>query len=166
MRTAVALGSNLSDRLANLRAAWQAIVQLPNVRPPLLSSPIYETDPVGCETGAGKFLNAVVEFGYDGEPLDLLRELRQIETALGRPPEHPRNVSRELDIDLLYVGDAKIDTKELQLPHPRMHERGFVLQPLADIRPDLILPEQTQSISHLLAQLRGQGEAVRIKEAF
>lgn len=166
MRTAVALGSNLGDRLANLRAAWQAIVQLPNVRPPLLSSPIYETDPVGCESGAGKFLNAVVEFGYDGEPLDLLRELRQIETALGRPPEHPRNVSRELDIDLLYVGDAKIDTKELQLPHPRMHERGFVLQPLADIRPDLVLPEQTQSISHLLAQLGGQAEAVRIKEAF
>ncbi len=166
MRTAVALGSNLGDRLANLRAARQAIVQLPNVRPPLLSSPIYETDPVGCESGAGKFLNAVVEFGYDGEPLDLLRDLRRIETALGRPPEHPRNVSRELDIDLLYVGDAKIDTKELQLPHPRMHGRGFVLQPLADIRPDLVLPEQTQSISHLLAQLRGQGEAVRIEEAF
>lgn len=166
MRTAVALGSNLGDRLANLRAARQAIIRLPNVRPPLLSSPIYETDPVGCESGAGKFLNAVIEFGYDGEPLDLLRELRQIETALGRPPEHPRNVSRELDIDLLYVGDVTIDTKELQLPHPRMHERGFVLQPLADIRPDLVLPEQTQSISHLLAQLRGQGEAVRIKEAF
>ena len=166
MRTAVALGSNLGDRLANLRAAWQAIVQLPNVRPPLLSSPIYETDPVGCESGAGKFLNAVVEFGHDGEPFDLLRELRQIETALGRPPEHPRNVSRELDIDLLYVGDAKIDTKELQLPHPRMHERGFVLQPLADIRPELILPHQTKSISHLLAQLRGQGAAVRIKPGF
>jgi len=166
MRTAVALGSNLGDRLANLRAARQAIVQLPNVRPPLLSSPIYQTDPLGCESGAGKFLNAVVEFGYDGEPFHLLRELRRIETGLGRPPEHPRNVSREIDIDLLYVGDVKIDTKELQLPHPRMHDRGFVLQPLADIRPDLVLPEQTKSISHLLAQLRGQSEAVRIKHGF
>ncbi|MGH8100456.1 MAG: 2-amino-4-hydroxy-6-hydroxymethyldihydropteridine diphosphokinase [Chthoniobacterales bacterium] len=166
MRTAVALGSNLGDRLANLRAARQAIVQLPNVRPPLLSSPIYETNPLGCESGAGKFLNAVVEFGYDGEPFDLLQELRRIEAALGRPPEHPRNVSRQIDIDLLYVGDVKIDTKELQLPHPRMHERGFVLQPLADIHPDLVLPEQTKSISHFLGQVRGQDEAVRINQTF
>lgn len=166
MRAAVALGSNLGDRLANLRAARQAIVQLPNVRPPLLSSPIYETDPLDCESGAGKFLNAVVEFGYDGEPFDLLQKLRQIETVLGRPPDHPRNVSREIDIDLLYIGDVKIDTKELQLPHPRMFERGFVLQPLAYIRPDLVLPEQTKSTSQLLAQVRGQGEARRLEESF
>jgi len=166
MRTAVALGSNLGDRLANLRAARQAIVRLPDVRPPLLSSPIYETDPLGCESGAGKFLNAVVEFGYDGEPFDLLQKLRQIETALGRPPEHPRNVSREIDIDLLYVGDVKIDTRELQLPHPRMLERGFVLQPLADIRPNLVLPGQTKSASHLLAQVRGRGEVVRLEQGF
>ena len=131
-------------------AARQAIVQLPNVRPPLLSSPIYQTDPLGCESGAGKFLNAVVEFGYDGEPFDLLRELRRIETELGRPPEHPRNVSREIDIDLLYVGDVKIDTKELQLPHPRIHEREFVLRPLADIRPALVLPGQTRTVRELL----------------
>ena len=166
MRAAVALGSNLGDRLANLRAARQAIAQLPDITPPLLSSPIYETDPLGCESGAGKFLNAVVEFGYDGEPFDLLQKLHQIETALGRPPEHPRNVSREIDIDLLYIGDIKIDTRELQLPHPRMLERGFVLQPLADIRPDLVLPEQTKSTIQLLSQIRGPGEVVRLKQGF
>ncbi len=68
MRTAVALGSNLGDRLDNLRAARKAILDLADVQPPILSSAIYETDPVGCEPGAGKFLNAVVEFDYDGDP--------------------------------------------------------------------------------------------------
>jgi 2-amino-4-hydroxy-6-hydroxymethyldihydropteridine diphosphokinase len=154
MRIAIALGSNLDDRLANLQAAQQAIADLPNVRSPLLSSPIYETDPVGCEPGAGKFLNAVIEFEYDGEPLDLLKRLREIEGALGRPADHQRNVSRKIDIDILYVGDMKIDTNELQLPHPRIHEREFVLRPLADIRPALVLPGQTKTVRELLVELR------------
>ena len=68
MRTAVALGSNIGDRLENLRAARKAIFDLANVKPPILSSAVYETEPVGCEPGAGKFLNAVVEFEYEGDP--------------------------------------------------------------------------------------------------
>ena len=72
MRTGVALGSNLGDRLGNLRAARKAILALPNVKPPVLSSVIYETEPVGCEPGAEKFLNAVVEFDYEGDPMQLL----------------------------------------------------------------------------------------------
>src|SRR5438132_9455593 len=122
MRTAVALGSNLGDRLANLRAAREAIVNLPGVGQPILSSAIYETDAVACEPDAGKFLNAVIEFDYSGEPLALLKKLREIENALGRPADHPRYVSRKIDIDILYVGDRKIDSEELHLPHPRMHE--------------------------------------------
>ncbi|PYJ25209.1 MAG: hypothetical protein DME91_05120 [Verrucomicrobia bacterium] len=94
MRTAVALGSNLGDRLANSRSARKAILDLPNVKPPILSSAIYETDPVGCEPEAGKFLNAVLEFDYEGDPLDLLKNLKEIESALARPPNHPRNISR------------------------------------------------------------------------
>ena len=95
MRAGVALGSNLGDRFGNLRAARKAIVDLAGVMPPILSSLIYETDPVNCEPGAGKFLNAVVEFGYEGEPADLLRKLKEIESALGRlrAREHKRRAA-------------------------------------------------------------------------
>jgi 2-amino-4-hydroxy-6-hydroxymethyldihydropteridine diphosphokinase len=153
MRTAVALGSNLGDRLDNLRAARQQICNLADIQPPVLSSTIYETDPVDCEPGAPKFLNAVVEFGYNGDPLQLLKKLKGIEDALGRPCEHARNVSRKIDIDLLYIGEAELKEGELELPHPRMHLRKFVLQPLADIQPELILPRQVKTIRELLAQV-------------
>jgi 2-amino-4-hydroxy-6-hydroxymethyldihydropteridine diphosphokinase len=161
MRTAVALGSNLGDRLANFQAARKAISELPGVTSPILSSPIYETDPVSCESGAAQFLNAVIEFEYAGDVLGLLKSVREIENALGRPPDHPRYVSRKIDIDLLYAGDSKIDRKELQLPHPRIQERKFVLQPLADIRPELILPGQTLTIRELLAQVADSGKVTR-----
>src|SRR6266478_6341888 len=154
MRTGVALGSNLGDRLATLRAVRKAIVDLAGVEPPILSSAIYETEPIDCEPGARKFLNAVLEFDYEGDPLELLKRLGELERALGRLSDRPRNVSRKIDIDLLYFGATKIDKKELQLPHPRMHLRRFVLQPLADIRPDLVLPNQTRTVRELLAQLK------------
>ena len=162
MRAAIALGSNIGDRLDNLRAARQQIVDLTGVQSPILSSAIYETDPVDCEPGAQKFLNAVVEFDYEGDPVDLWKQLAAIEVALGRPPDHPRNVSRKIDIDLLYFGDTKIDRKELQLPHPRMHLRKFVLQPLADIRPDLILPTERKTVRELLAQFDDTCNVVRL----
>ena len=162
MRVAVALGSNLGDRLDNLRAARKEIVDLTDARPPVLSSAIYETDPVDCERGAQKFLNAVVVFEYEGDPVNLWKQLAAIEVALGRPPNHPRNVSRKIDIDLLYFGDTKIDMKELQLPHPRMHLRKFVLQPLADIRPDLILPTERKTVRELLAQFDDTCNVVRL----
>ena len=162
MRTAVALGSNLGDRLGNLRAARKAIADLAGVRPPVLSSAIYETDAIDCEPGAGKFLNAVLEFDYHGDPVDLWKGLMKIESALGRRRHHARNVSRKIDIDLLYAGEIQIDTRELQLPHPRMHSRKFVLQPLADIQPDLILPNQTKTIRELLAKLDESGRVVRL----
>ena len=163
MRTAVALGSNLGDRLANLCAARKAIVDLAGVEPPILVSPIYETEPIGCEPGAGKFLNAVLEFDYKGAAAALLEQLMQIEQSLGRERNHPGNVSRNIDIDLLYSGGIKIDSKKLQLPHPRLHLRKFVLQPLVDIRPDLILPNQTKSVRELLAQLGDSGKVSRFK---
>jgi len=164
MRVAVALGSNLGDRLDNLRAARKQIVDLTDVGPPILSSAIYETDPVDCEPGAQKFLNAVVEFDYEGDPVNLWKQLVAIEVGLGRPPDHPRNVSRKIDIDLLYFGDTKIEWKKLQLPHPRMHLRKFVLQPLADIRPDLVLPNQRKTVRDLLAELEDSGKVVRLTD--
>jgi 2-amino-4-hydroxy-6-hydroxymethyldihydropteridine diphosphokinase len=162
MRTAVALGSNLGDRLDNLRAARQKICDLTDIQPPVLASAIYETDPVNCEPGAPKFLNAVVEFGYNGDPRDLLKKLKVVEGVLGRPRKHARNVSRKIDIDLLYMGDKKINDSELALPHPRMHLRKFVLQPLADLRPELILPRQAKTVRELLAQLNDSCNVVRL----
>ena len=163
MRTAVALGSNLGDRLRNLRAARQQISGLTDIQPPVLSSAIYETDPVDCEPEAPKFLNAVVEFGYNGHPVQLLKKLKSVEDALGRPREHARDVSRKIDIDLLYIGDTRINDRELELPHPRMHLRKFVLQPLADIRPELILPRQVKTVRELLAQLDDACNVVRLR---
>ena len=164
MRTAVALGSNIGDRLENLRAARRQILDLTDIQPPVLSSPIYETDPVDCEPEAPKFLNAVIEFGYNGDPRQILKKLKDIEGALGRPREHARNVSRKIDIDLLYIGDTKINERELELPHPRMHLRKFVLQPLADIQPGLILPGRTKTVRELLAQLNDTCNVVCLRD--
>jgi len=162
LRAGVALGSNLGERVANLRNARKDIAALRGVLPPVRSSAIYETDPVGCEKGAGKFLNAVIEFGYSGEPDALLRALVAIEKMLGRPASHARNISRTVDLDLLYFGELVIETGELQLPHPRVVEREFVLRPLTDIRPDLILPKQEESISNLLLRMSPTGGVVRL----
>lgn len=164
MRTAVGLGSNLGDRLDNLRAARKAILGLSTVKPPILSSPIYETDPIGCERGAEKFLNAVVEFDYEGDPANLLEQLLRIEEGLGRRRDHAKNVSRTIDIDLLYCGSRKVEDERLELPHPRMHLRKFVLQPLADIRPDLVLPGQKKTVSESLRELGESGEVLRFAD--
>jgi len=164
MRTAVALGSNIGDRLENLRAARKAVLGLTNVEPPILSSAVYETEPVGCEPGAGKFLNAVVELEYDDDPQRLFEQLIQIEEGLGRKRDHPRNVSRTIDIDLLYCGGQLINDKRLQLPHPRLHLREFVLQPLADIRPALMLPNQKKNIRELLTEVERSGQVIRFAE--
>jgi 2-amino-4-hydroxy-6-hydroxymethyldihydropteridine diphosphokinase len=162
MRIGVALGSNLGDRQANFRTARKAIVDLAGVTATILSSAIYETEPVDCEPGAANFLNAVLEFDYEGEPINLLKKLKQIENDLGRPYDHPRNTSRKIDIDLLYFGDTKIDNEKLKVPHPRMLLRRFVLQPLADIRPDLVLPGQTKTVGQLLALLSDSSKVVHL----
>ena len=164
MRTAVGLGSNLGDKLNNLRVARDAIVRLAAVSPPVVVSPLYETEPVDCEPGAGKFLNAVMEFDCESRPADLWEELDRIEQSLGRRREDGRNISRTIDIDLLYCGEEKIQSERLQVPHPRMHERRFVLQPLADIRPELVLPGQTKSVRELLARLQESPKVIRLMD--
>jgi 2-amino-4-hydroxy-6-hydroxymethyldihydropteridine diphosphokinase len=157
MRAGVALGSNLGERLAHLRNARKEIAALSGTLPPLRCSAIYETEPVDCEKGAAKFFNAAIEFGYSGRPEELRRELAGIERILGRPATHERNVSRPIDLDLLYFGEVEMETAELRLPHPRIVDREFVLRPLADIRPDLVLPSQTEAVSILLLRLPASG---------
>lgn len=161
MRAGIALGANLGDRFHSLTTARTRIFALPDVTPPFLSSPLYETEPVECEAGAENFLNAVIEIGYAGSSRQLLNELRKIEGALGRPPEHARSRSRPIDLDLLYHDGRILDEPGLQLPHPRLHLRGFVLHPLAEIRPNLVLPGQSKTVRELADELALSASVVR-----
>ena len=155
MRAGLALGSNLGDRLANLRRGRAAVRGFAHA--PELASRVYETDPVGTNADAGAFLNAVIEVEYDGQALALLDALQCIEADLGRPSKRPRNAPRTLDLDILYLGNLVLANHEVVIPHPRLHQRRFVLAPLADIRPELVLPGQQRSIGELLVALAEPG---------
>ena len=133
----ISLGSNLGDRLANLRSAVRCLDAVRS-SPHLITSSIYETDPIDCPPGSGAFYNAVIEIETEIAPLELLSRTQAIETALGRPEDREVNAPRTVDLDLLYYDDLEIKEGALVLPHPRMFERAFVLKPLAEIRPDLI----------------------------
>ena len=164
MRAAIALGSNLGDRLANLQSARDQIRALDGITEPTVQSTVYETSPVDCEPGAQNFYNAVIEVGFEKSADTLLEALKKIEQTLGRECNHERNVSRTIDLDLLYFGSEHRDDAQLQLPHPRMTERKFVLQPLCDIAPDLRLPGQTKNVGELLVQLQDHGKITRLRE--
>ena len=164
MRAAIALGSNLDDRLANLQRARDRIRALDGMTELTMQSAVYETSPVDCEPGAQNFYNAVIEIGFEKSADALFEALQKIEQALGRERNYERNVSRTIDLDLLYFGSERRSDALLQLPHPRMTERKFVLQPLCDIAPDLRLPGQTKNVGELLAQLQDQGKITRLTE--
>src|SRR5215467_4758457 len=128
----LSLGSNLGDRLANLRSAIDALA--PSVRVTKISS-FYETEPVDY-LDQPWFLNCVVEAETSFAPLDLLHTLRKIESQLGSKKEFAKG-PRLLDMDILLYGNETIALPELQIPHPRMLQRNFVLAPLAEIAPSL-----------------------------
>ncbi len=153
MRIGIALGSNVGDRLHNLQLARGELLSIPAVSGDALSSKVYETEPVDCEPGSAPYLNAVVEIEYDGHPISLLDELQGIEKKMGRPSKRPRNAPRTIDLDILYAGNLTLANEEIVIPHPRLHSRRFVLAPLNDIRPDLILPGYHDPVSTLLARL-------------
>ena len=153
MRCGIALGSNLGDRLEHLNAGMSVVEKLHLPNHPTLISPIYETEPVDCAPGTVSYLNAVMEIEYKGNPLALLHALQQIERDMGRHANHARNTPRTIDLDLLYAGDIILNTAELTLPHPRLTTRRFVLQPLADIRPELVLPGVQKTVAQFLACL-------------
>lgn len=152
-RAGIALGSNLGDRMANLRAALGELARIAAPGEPLLGAPVYQTAPRFCPPDSPDFLNTVVEIGFSGTPRGLLEASRSIELRMGRAPRAERNAPRLIDIDLLYLGDATCDHADLVLPHPRIAERRFVLQPLADIRPGQVLPGQSCDVATLLASL-------------
>jgi len=149
----LALGSNLGDRADNLRRALAALretLALDSI------SACYETEPAYV-LDQPRFYNLACRAGTTLAPLDLLRYLKGLETALGREPG-PRFGPRVIDLDLLFYGDLVLASPELTLPHPRLHERAFVLVPLADITPDFVHP----TLGLTLAALRdGLGDALR-----
>lgn len=151
MRVGIALGSNLGDRAARLRAAVAAIRAF--AEPPILLSHVYETAPVDCPPGSPAFLNAAMEIGFSGEIHDLLHRLQAIEQAQDRPAMHGRNTPRTVDLDILYADDLTLETPELTLPHPRLMERAFVLRPLCDFAPNRTLPGHVSSFATQLNQL-------------
>ena len=152
-RVGIALGSNLGDRLGNLQAARDCLREIATPGEPFLQASIYQTEPLRCPPRSPVFLNTVVEIAFVGNPFELLELTRAIEKKLGRTECTERNAPRIIDVDLLYFCAEIIDTTALTLPHPRLGERRFVLQPCAEIRPGLILPGHTRSIAELLADL-------------
>jgi 2-amino-4-hydroxy-6-hydroxymethyldihydropteridine diphosphokinase len=136
-----------------LRKAFARLQEIAMPDEPVLTGQIYQTEPRFCPPGSPDFLNTVIEIGFAGSPLDLLAMAREIEAGLGRERVAERNAPRVIDIDLLYLGDETSTGEVLELPHPRIGERRFVLQPLADIRPELMLPGYGKSIAGLLADL-------------
>ena len=153
MRTGIALGSNLGDRLVNLRLGRDSVLALPNISGPASFSQVYETAPVESAPDAPAYLNAVMEVEYDGRVATLLDQLQGIERQLGRPDKRPRNAARPLDLDILYCGNLTLNNEETIIPHPRLHLRRFVLEPLAEIAGEKILPGQNTNIAGLLASL-------------
>lgn len=141
----IGLGSNLGDRSDNLNKAVEAL-------PPrvclVAASPVYETDPWGF-LEQPSFLNQVLEVETSLKPLNLLVYLKQIERKMGRGVSF-RNGPRLIDLDILLYGDMILDKEGLVIPHPRMHERAFVLKPLADLAPDLCHPVIGKSVKNLL----------------
>jgi 2-amino-4-hydroxy-6-hydroxymethyldihydropteridine diphosphokinase len=149
----IALGSNVGDREANLRDAVKHL-EMDEIHVRRRSS-LYETAPQELLDQAW-FLNAVVEVETSLLPMQLLARVREIERKMGRQrvtPKGPRNI----DIDVLYYGRSVIDTVELQVPHPRMAQRRFVLEPLSEIAPDFRHPLTGKTANEMLAALEPQG---------
>ncbi len=160
MSAYVALGSNLGERFVHLANAVTALREATGVEVASLS-PVYETDPVGGPP-QGPYLNAVVALRTDLEPRALLDLLLAIEAREGRVRDGRRNAARSLDLDLLLHGDAVLDTPELVLPHPRLHERAFVLEPLCDLAPGLVHPRLGETVAALARRVRDPAPVRRI----
>ncbi len=150
MRVGIALGSNLPDRLLNLRRACEYLGPIHDGTGPILRSQVYETTPLDCPPDSPTFLNAAVEISTSCPPLDLLKHLQEIETLMGRPADHAFHAPRTIDLDLLYCDNLQLSHTSLTLPHPRIAERPFVLYPLNDICPQRILPTTHRTIRELL----------------
>lgn len=149
----LALGSNLGDRVDYLRRAITALLRRPRLRVKAVS-PVYETKPIGL-LDQPDYLNMVVQIETTFSPLELLAVTQQIERELHRTRD-VRWGPRTLDIDILIYGEDVLKRPQLTIPHPRMHERAFVLLPLNDLAPDLIVPSSGRTVTQLVEQVSGK----------
>lgn len=158
----IALGSNLGDSQKTLADAVARLQSFSDE--PLVKSSPWQTSPVDCPPGSPKFLNAVVGFipRKAETPESLHAKLQALEKEFGRRPKQVLNEARPLDLDLVAFGDEVRSSPELTLPHPRAHERRFVLQPLSEIAPELVLPGQTKTVAELLAARSGEEQCERV----
>ena len=151
-RAYIAMGGNLGDRRKTLLEALRMMSDCPHIAV-LRHSDFIETDPVG-PPGQGKYLNAAVEIETTLAPAELLAQMHRIETCLGRDRgKETRWGPRTCDLDILLIDDLVIETPELTVPHPYMHERSFMLQPLAQLAPDLVHPVLKKTMARLLKEL-------------
>lgn len=157
-RVFLGLGSNKGDRLHFLQEAFARLALVHGAETKAWSG-IYETSPYGFRD-QGDFLNAVVEILTDLEPAALHAEIRMIESLVGRTPSI-RWGPREIDIDLLLYGSALMETRSLVIPHPGLAERRFVLEPLAEIAPDVVDPRSGKAVRVLLEECPDRGTVVR-----
>lgn len=154
-RCVIALGSNVGDRHVKLQGAIDALRDTPGVYLTAVSS-IYETEPVDSPEGSEKFLNAVVLADSTLSAHLLLDRALAIETAYGRERPRERNAPRTLDVDIIQIGDRRADDDDLTLPHPRAHERAFVLVPWLEVDSEAELPEHG-AVSELLEKTDRSG---------
>lgn len=147
----IALGSNLGESVQIIQSAIKRLQTLSTT--PLLSSSFWETSPVDCPPGSPLFVNAVVCITTTATPEMLLLQLQKIERESGRTARKERNEPRFLDLDMIAFGQEKIQQPNLIIPHPRTHLRRFVLEPLCEIAPELVLPGQKKSVRELLERL-------------
>ena len=158
----IALGSNLGDSRQIILQAFERLQELS--AGPIHKSSLWQTTPVDCPPGSPRFVNAVAGLvPLPGEsPESLLKKLRELEKEFGRQPKSIVNEPRPLDLDLISFGNETRNTLELILPHPRAHLRQFVLQPLREISPELILPGQEKTVLELLAALAADETVTRL----
>ena len=162
MRSGIAFGSNIGNRLANLQEAYRRVFALNVAGAFIRTSSIYKTSPVDSEPGTPDYFNAVMEISFNGSPVALLDQLLEIELKMGRPSKRPRNFPRRIDLDVLYMGSLVLNNPEITIPHPRLAKRRFVLAPLAEIAPDLIIPGQSLPVSSLLENLTNREEVTKL----
>jgi len=158
----VALGSNLGD---SRRILHDALARLQSfTEEPILKSSLWQTSPVDCPPGSPKFLNALVVLvpQENESPESLLQKLQALEKEFGRGLKKVHNEPRPLDLDLIAFGNEVRSSATLTLPHPRAHERRFVLQPLSEVAPDYVLPGQTKTTAQLLAGLSDKESCEKI----
>ena len=142
------LGSNIGDRYQNLKKGIHQLNDHPHIWV-TDQSHVYQS-PAMYQMDQDKFYNMVVEIDTNLIPVDLLKEIKKIEIKAGRIPENKKNMPRILDIDILAIGDLQIHSELLEIPHPGISERKFVLKPWSDIAPEFTLPDSFQTISDLL----------------